>query len=499
MHKEVQEMIDRVKAKGALTEKQREIILHKAEFLGENIDEIEFILETIPMVLKNDTTPEIKTEDPQIVSERKDKVKKCPACGAVINDVFMKCPDCGYVFTGTPANENLIRFGNELKRTSRTALKKQIIESVIIPNDKEDLLDFLLIFRPNVEAGKGPLYESYLKKYAESVGRARQFFSSDKDFIEHFRLYDYIIAQKKKRKRIWIGSVIILIVLAISLIYIPPVITKMRINHDIRKIKAGLYKEDSLVVKQALANFLELYKGTEDGGNKYYKMSGILKDSLAKKVSENKNVPFADMLLRSIYKIPEQYRWASKGENWDNVKMVADMHYERDYISGYDILDLFNDEYKNDQLVLQYILTKGVEWELISGDKYRAYGAAGRAFLYLSDYPQHIQEAVYNGLVDIIENTTEYVNFGYLYYTETWGKIVGEIETFKAAEIVEVDSLISKKYGIMIGDTLLEREVALRSERKKAAISGKLFRHTFLRNGDTLRVGIPYIVHKIEE
>ena len=80
MHKEVQEMIDRVKAKGALTEKQREIILHKAEFLGENIDEIEFILETIPMVLKNDTTPEIKTEDPQIVSERKDKVKKCPAC-----------------------------------------------------------------------------------------------------------------------------------------------------------------------------------------------------------------------------------------------------------------------------------------------------------------------------------------------------------------------------------------------------------------------------------
>ena len=52
MHPEIEKLIAIAKDSGNLTERQREILLRKAEELGENVDEVEFVLEKIRLSLQ---------------------------------------------------------------------------------------------------------------------------------------------------------------------------------------------------------------------------------------------------------------------------------------------------------------------------------------------------------------------------------------------------------------------------------------------------------------
>lgn len=80
MHQDVEKLLNAAKEKGFITEKQRDIILNKAQQLGEDMAEVEFMLEDI--TIKKGTNEKVKS-------------KKCPNCGALIDDLALKCPDCG--------------------------------------------------------------------------------------------------------------------------------------------------------------------------------------------------------------------------------------------------------------------------------------------------------------------------------------------------------------------------------------------------------------------
>lgn len=86
MHEDIQKLIDIVKEYGELTDKQKEIILRKAEKLGEDVDEVEMLLESI------------KFQSPQ-KSENSVRIKmrNCPNCGAKVPANDVKCPECGYI------------------------------------------------------------------------------------------------------------------------------------------------------------------------------------------------------------------------------------------------------------------------------------------------------------------------------------------------------------------------------------------------------------------
>ncbi len=83
MHQDIEKLLNAAKEKGSVTEKQREIILSKAQQLGEDMAELEFVLEDIPIK---------KGENDKL------KSKRCPQCGAIVDDMALKCPDCGYAF-----------------------------------------------------------------------------------------------------------------------------------------------------------------------------------------------------------------------------------------------------------------------------------------------------------------------------------------------------------------------------------------------------------------
>lgn len=80
MHQDVEKLLNAAKEKGFITEKQRDIILNKAQQLGEDMAEVEFMLEDI--TIKKGTNEKVKS-------------KKCPNCGALIDDLALKCPECG--------------------------------------------------------------------------------------------------------------------------------------------------------------------------------------------------------------------------------------------------------------------------------------------------------------------------------------------------------------------------------------------------------------------
>ena len=77
MHPEIEKLIAIAKDSGNLTEKQREILLRKTEELGENVDEVEFVLEDIRLSLQQVKHPkpdENVSKEDNVISETEEHV-----------------------------------------------------------------------------------------------------------------------------------------------------------------------------------------------------------------------------------------------------------------------------------------------------------------------------------------------------------------------------------------------------------------------------------------
>lgn len=123
MHQDIEKLLNAAKEKGSITEKQREIILNKAQQLGEDMAEVEFVLEDIP--LKKDIA--------------RSKTKKCPYCGALIDDMALKCPDCGRVLhdesDATQKVRDLIQEINvKMKSIKKGEIRKELVDSGVKDN-----------------------------------------------------------------------------------------------------------------------------------------------------------------------------------------------------------------------------------------------------------------------------------------------------------------------------------------------------------------------------
>jgi hypothetical protein len=86
MHPEIENLINMALADGEVTERERAIILRKADSLGLDRDEIEMILEGKFHQLKTNAN-----------EPKKENVNKCPSCGEIIFGLSQVCSSCGYV------------------------------------------------------------------------------------------------------------------------------------------------------------------------------------------------------------------------------------------------------------------------------------------------------------------------------------------------------------------------------------------------------------------
>ena len=92
---ELQALINQYLTDGVLTDKERQVILKKAEGLGLDRDEMDLYLDA--EVQKIDQATD--------AAARRQKSKACPYCGASVPQLADKCPECGQFITPEASKE----------------------------------------------------------------------------------------------------------------------------------------------------------------------------------------------------------------------------------------------------------------------------------------------------------------------------------------------------------------------------------------------------------
>jgi hypothetical protein len=167
MHPEIEKLIDLAITDGQITEKEKEIILRKANTLGLDTNEIEMILEG--------KLHQLEASKPK-QKEKVGNIKTCPACGASVNSLELNCLACGHEYVNKKSNSNLQDFLSKFENISKSAnndlkfgtahiaqqntiqAKSELIQNYPIPNNKEDLMEFLAYC---ISKGQDYSYNSY--------------------------------------------------------------------------------------------------------------------------------------------------------------------------------------------------------------------------------------------------------------------------------------------------------------------------------------------------
>lgn len=113
-NEQLEKLIEMALMDGELTEKEKQVLFKKAESSGINLDEFEMVLQA-KLYEKQQSIAFKKTET--TVAPKSDKlgdIRKCPACGAIVQSFATKCSDCGTEFRNVEASRNITKFFEKL-------------------------------------------------------------------------------------------------------------------------------------------------------------------------------------------------------------------------------------------------------------------------------------------------------------------------------------------------------------------------------------------------
>ena len=254
MHPEIEKLIKLAMANGELTEKKREIILRKAENLGEDKDEVEMIIDGEIALAKQEKI--VNQTISQIKSNKEGNLKKCPSCGAPVPSLSLKCSECGHEFRNTEATQSAKDFYKHLK-SAKIEERATIISDYPIPNNKEDLIEFISIsvgnsrelsieernsYVINVWNGKKnpqiTMRDNEIKawqgKAEAAIMKAKLLFSDNSSILQHLKKFEEQFeenrthVQKAQNKKTKTSGTIMLLMMLIFIVY---GIIMMMLNH----------------------------------------------------------------------------------------------------------------------------------------------------------------------------------------------------------------------------------------------------------------------------
>ena len=183
MNPELEKFIDFAVADGEVTEKEKAILIRKAEELSVDLDEMEMVLDAkLHMIQKEAQPKEVQAEVPP-PAENEPSLVKCPQCAAAIESFSTKCPYCDAEIKNIKSSFSINRLNEELMKAEEKArnqehaggfvgnfrkmfdsetemearifnAKSNIIRTFPIPNTKEDILEFLTLAVSNVKTIK---------------------------------------------------------------------------------------------------------------------------------------------------------------------------------------------------------------------------------------------------------------------------------------------------------------------------------------------------------
>lgn len=191
-NEKLEQLIDAALADGELTEKEKQILFKKAQEMGVDLDEFEMVLDARLVKLKKAEEEKAKSSAPK--SNKLGDVKKCPACGAIVQSYQGVCAECGYAFENIEANAAVKELTNLLRKANFDSERDKIIDTFPIPMDKGALIEFITWLAPQSLDSDNSLANSYQKKYDEAINKAKVSFADDKDIAP-------LIAQYEKDKK----------------------------------------------------------------------------------------------------------------------------------------------------------------------------------------------------------------------------------------------------------------------------------------------------------
>ena len=202
-NEKLEELIDAALADGVLTEKEKQVLFKKAQEMGIDLDEFEMVLDSRMVKIKKSEEGKAQSSAPK--SNKLGDVKKCPACGAIVQSYLGSCPECGYAFENIGANsstQDLARkceaISNDLNKAligaTEEAQKELVmhhpdtlanaIRTFSIPNTKADLFEFITYSQSLMmdRSTFRKVADAYLVKYREAITKAKLLFHNDPTF-----------------------------------------------------------------------------------------------------------------------------------------------------------------------------------------------------------------------------------------------------------------------------------------------------------------------------
>lgn len=220
MHPEIENLINMALADGDVTEKERAIILRKADTLGLDADEVEMILDGRLALSKKEQN--LDSEFNSSKSNKEGDIKKCPSCGSSVQSFVSKCVDCGHEFRNISAVSSIKLLHSELQKgeddernkprswaekldgelavaKAVANRQKSIIVSFPVPNTKEDLMEFLSVASGEASKKLGffisavhpeaVLKNAWKAKCEQIINKARLTFKDDKSTMVEVENY----------------------------------------------------------------------------------------------------------------------------------------------------------------------------------------------------------------------------------------------------------------------------------------------------------------------
>lgn len=223
---QIEKLIDMALADGELTEKEKQVLFKRAQAEGIDLDEFEMVLDAkLHQINTGNNAQSMPNSAPQ--SNKYGDVKKCPACGAMIEAFTARCPECGHEFSNIAANSSIQRlfemlnqveseskedakgligglgraygdmFSSAFGGTKDTRKKKAIIQNFPIPTTKDDIIEFLsqavpLARKPSMWSGDEAAREMYpvwKAKCEQVIIKAKFALREDKKTLEMIKEY----------------------------------------------------------------------------------------------------------------------------------------------------------------------------------------------------------------------------------------------------------------------------------------------------------------------
>lgn len=236
---ELENLMEIALADGELTEKRKQILFKRAQSEGIDLDEFEMVLDARLLKIQKEkgaSVPqnEILTTPLAPQSNKYGEIQKCPACGATHVAGSAVCPECGYAFSTTGATKSsqllydMLMNASKDVRSSRSTKKNSllkggvfgliygdhsddydevneirsrkmdIIQNFPVPNNREDLFDFLTSIQPKanprgpqdgIHRGNENLSYYYWLLYSNCINKAKVSFEKDPSFASFFEFF----------------------------------------------------------------------------------------------------------------------------------------------------------------------------------------------------------------------------------------------------------------------------------------------------------------------